>query len=54
MDVEETQCLAPREIGCEVWVECKPAQKLSKIGGDHEKAGNYIFMGFGDHTDIVK
>jgi hypothetical protein len=29
-------------------------QKLSKLGGDHEKAGNFIFVGFGDHTDVVK
>jgi hypothetical protein len=29
-------------------------QKLSKLGGDHEKAEKFIFVGFGDHADIVR
>jgi hypothetical protein len=43
-----------REFGCEVWVKREPVQKLSKLGRDHEKAEKFIFVGFGDHTDIVK
>jgi hypothetical protein len=43
-----------REFGCEVWAKREPAQKLSKLGGDHKKTEKYTFAGFGNHTDIVK
>jgi hypothetical protein len=33
-----------REFGREVWVKREPVQKLSKLGGDHEKAEKFIFV----------